>query len=265
MHRLAWVLLACLAGCAREAAVAGTTDHAPPVAVPPARPHRIVVWSTDSMRDAMARLARHYETAVPGAKVEVWCAGGAELLAKRTAGGPCDVLVIGDSSQMSRFAAAAHLAAGSPAELARSRIAIVTAAGNPQRITGLRDLVRPGLRLAFGQRSSSIGRYTRWALSHLLLEAAPAVELPTAAAVLAAVRDGKADAGVVYTTTFADAGAAVARVDVPPDENQPVLYSISVDREAQEPAGAAAFRAVALSDAGQAILRDCGFLPPGAK
>lgn len=258
------LVLLLLAACTpdQSSAVAGAEVHE---AVPPAAAHTVVVWATDSMRRPIEHIARRYEQHAPGAEVELFFAGGAELLDRRNADGVCDVLVIGDSSQMSRFAAALHLASHSPTELARNRIAIVAAAGNPHGLQGLHDLARPGLRLALGKRSSSIGRYSRWALSRIGIEVQAASELPTAAAVLAAVSAGDADAGVVYATTFAAHEAAVARVDVPETDNQPVLYSISVDRLAREPAGAAAFRAFALSPVGQGVLRECGFLPIGAK
>lgn len=262
MGALAALLSLTACGQERSVAAGGHGPEERPAA--PTGPHTVVVWSTASMHRPLEQLARRYEQDVPGGKVELFCAGGGELLSKRIAGGPCDVLVIGDSSQMSRFAAAAHLKIGSPAELARNRIAIAVAAGNPKGITALKDLARPDVRVAFGTRSSSIGRYANWALSRLGIEAARAVEGDTADKVLAAVREGRADAGIVYVTTFAGA-EGVERIDVPENENQPVLYSISVDREAREPAGAEAFHALALSPAGQSILHDCGFLPIGAK
>lgn len=48
-------------------------------------------------------------------------------------------------------------------------------------------------------------------------------------------------------------------------DNTPALYSISVVREAKEPRGAGAFRALALGPIGQQILIDAGFLPVGEK
>jgi molybdate transport system substrate-binding protein len=95
--------------------------------------------------------------------------------------------------------------------------------------------------------------------------AQPAVEANTADAVLAKVAAGEADAGIVYTTSFAGAGAGVQRVDVPESQNTPVLYSITATRQGPEPRGAAAFRALALGPVGQQVLREAGFLPIGAK
>lgn len=261
---LALVLL--LPGGCSPADAGGGSATPRAAATPPARPHTVVVWATESLRLPFERLARRYEQEAPGAVVELHCAGGAELLAQRNAGGRCDVLAIGDSSLMSRFAAAAFLASGTAAELARNRIAIAVAAGNPQRVQGLADLLRPGLKLAFGRRSSSIGRYTRWALSAAGhdVTVSPAVEADTAEQVLAAVQDGRADAGVVYQTTLRGQ-PGVERIDVPAPQNQPVLYSIAVDRQAREPEGAAAFCALACGAAGQALLAEAGFLPIGAK
>lgn len=257
------LLLLAVPACAPQAEPPSPAAQAA-VFAPPPRPHTVVVWATQSLQRPLERLARRYEQEASGSKVELFCAGGAELLRKRGAAGPCDVIAIGDSSLMSRFAAAAYLASSSPAELARNRIAIAVARGNPLGIRDFSGLAGAGVRVALGARSSSIGRYSRWALSNLSIDVKPVLEAETADAVLAAVQSEKADAGIVYLTTFADR-EGVERIDVPEASNQPVLYSISVDREAREPAGAAAFRHLALSPVGQGIFRECGFLPIGAK
>jgi len=265
MRTLVSTLLLVLAACGgRDAPVdAAATDRA--VAEPPAGPHTVVVWATRSLQAPMQQLAKRYEERSPGATVNVFCAGGAELLAKRNTNERCDVIAIGDASLMSRFAASAYLATGTVAELARNRLAIAVPAGNPKQVQSLADFARPDLRIAMGKRSSSIGRWSRWALTHANVEPKPAVECDTADAVATAVQDGKADAGIVYVTTFAGDRAQLARVDVPGAANQPVLYSIAVDSAATEPRGAAAFRAFALSADGQAVFRNCGFRPIGDK
>lgn len=250
-----------VAACGGEVGGRGTVEAA--VVAAPAGPHEIVVFATQSLASPFRRLAEAYERSHPGAKVTLRLDGGAALLAAMIAEERADVVAIGDSSQMSRFAAAALLESGSPTELARSRVAIAVAAGNPLGIAGVPDLGKPGVRLALGKRSSSIGRYGRWLLSHREVATVPAVETDTADLVMGAVAAGKADAGIVYVTTAAPAN--VRLVAVPEVDNQPVLYSISVARTAAEPRGARAFRALALGGEGQAILREEGFLPIGAK
>lgn len=264
---LAAVLLAaaCDGPSAASSASPAAATTETPAAIAPNGPHRIVVLATSSLRGAFQQLAARYEQDHPGASVEVVAAGGAQLLAAMNDGRPADVVAIGDSSLMSRFAASAHLASGSVHELARSRIAIAVPAGNPRGIRELADLVQPGVRVALGKRSSSIGRYGRWALSHQQLECTPTVEGDDADTVLAAVAGGRADAGIVYTTTFRGAAKAVEQVPIAAEHNQPVLYSIGAARLAKEPVGAAAFVAFAMSANGQQILHEAGFLPIGAK
>lgn len=257
------VALLLLVACSGEPAAPAPAAPAPVQA--PAGPHEIVVFATQSLRSPFEALAKRYEQDHPGAKVVLRFDGGNQILDAMNAGEKCDVVAIGDSSQMSKFAAAAHLAAHSPAELARNRIAIAVAKGNPKQVKGLADFGRADLKIALGARSSSIGRHGRWVLSKLKLDPTPACQANTADGVLAKVAGGEADVGIVYVTSFAAEPAQVERIDVPEADNTPVLYSISATREAKEPQGAAAFRALALGPVGQQILHDAGLLPIGAK
>lgn len=265
MIRCALVGLFLLVACGGDAPV-DPVGAAPTASVEaPAGPHELVVCATTSLRHAFEAIAKRYEQDHPGAHVTLRCDGGAQLLAALNAGEKCDVIALADSSVMARVSSAGHTEVGSPTELARNRVAIVVAAGNPKQVKGLADFGREDLRLALGARTSSIGRHSRWVLSRLKLAPKPAVEANTADGVLALVASGDADAGIVYATSFAAAGDAVQRIDVPDDQNTPALYSISTAREAKEPRGAAAFRALALGSAGQQLLRDAGFLPIGSK
>jgi molybdate transport system substrate-binding protein len=244
---------------------AGVAAPAPgqPAAEP--APRDLVVFATASLRRPFEALAQRYQQDHPGARVALRCEGGAQLLEAMYAGEKADVLAIADSSLMARFTSAGITAVGGPTELARSRIAIAVAPGNPKQVKSLADLARADVRLALGRRAASIGRHGRWVLSRQKLEPRPTLEADTAADVLAAVADGAADAGIVYITSFGDAPGRAERVDVPEEQNTPVLYSISVTREARAPQGAAAFVALALGPDGQEILREAGFLPAGAK
>lgn len=258
-----WCLLCGACGDAGGAGAGAVTATAAPPTVASSGAHTIRVFATHSLQQPFEALARRYESDHPGGKVDLVCAGGAALFARISTGEDADVVAIGDSSLMSRFAASVLLAPG-VAELARNRIAIAVAEGNPKGIGKLADLVRPGVRLALGARSSSIGRHGRWVLSRVAPSAEPTVEADTAAGVLAKVAAGVADAGIVYVTTFR-AATGVQAVQVPEAENTPVLYSVAVMRGSKQPAAARAFQELLLGDAGQRALQEGGFLPAGAK
>jgi molybdate transport system substrate-binding protein len=269
MKRIAWlVLVSAIIACSGEKSEspAATTDVAAAAAAP-AGPHQLAVCATASLRRAFEAIAARYEQDHPGASVKLHFDGGTQLLNALNAGEKCDVIALGENSVMARVSSAGHTAAGSPTELARNHVAIAVAAGNPKRVKGLADFARDDLRLALGGRTSSIGRHSRWVLSRLKLRPTRAVEATTADGVLAAIARGEADAGIVYVTTFVglDASSGVESIAIPDADNTAALYSISVAREPAEPAGAAAFRELALGPAGQELLKEAGFLPIGAK
>lgn len=236
-----------------------------PAAAAPSGPHELRVCATMSLKRAFEAIAARYERDHAGASVKLHFDGGAQILDALNAGEKCDVIALAENSVMARVASAGHTASGSPTELARNHIAIAVAPRNPKGVTGLADFARDDLRIALGARTSSIGRHARWVLSRLDIRPKPAAEATTADGVLAQIANGEADAGIVYVTTFVGGAAGAEQVAVPDQQNTPALYSISVAREPAEPAGAEAFRALALGEAGQEMLREAGFLPIGAK
>jgi molybdate transport system substrate-binding protein len=266
LARVVVIALLLLAACGAEEPNNSAAPAPAAEAEAPAGPHRVAVCATASLRRAFEAIAARYERDHPGASVALHFDGGTQLLNALNAGERCDVIALGENSVMARVVSAGHTAVGSPAELARNRVAIVVAAGNPKRVAGLADFGRDDLRLALGARTSSIGRHSRWVLSRLKLAPKPAREAITADGVLASVAAGEADVGIVYVTTFVGgAPPSVESIAVPDAQNTAALYSISVAREPLEPRGAAAFRALALAPAGQQLLHDAGFLPIGAK
>lgn len=265
MTRSMLVVLALLFACGREASQDLSPNATAPSAEAPAGPHTLAVCATASLRRAFEAIAARYEQDHVGATVELHFDGGTQILNALNAGEKCDVIALGDNSVMARVASAGHTAVGSPTELARNRVAIVVAAGNPKQVKGLADFSRDDLRIALGARTSSIGRHSRWVLSRLKLRPTPVSEASTADGVLATIAGGEADVGIVYVTTFVGGAEGVESIAVPGEQNTPALYSISTAREPAEPRGAAAFRELALGPVGQELLREAGFMPIGAK
>ena len=258
-----------IAGCSAQeadpgAATAGAAANLNAAAAPTG-PHQLSVCATMSLRSAFEAIAERYEQEHAGAAVRLHFDGGTQILEALNAGEKCDVIALAENSVMARVASAGHTASGSPTELARNHVAIAVAPGNPKGVRGLADFARDDLRLAIGARTSSIGRHSYWVLSRQGIRPKPAVQAITADGVLAKIASGEADAGIVYATTFVGEPPGAEQILVPDQANTPALYSISVAREPAEPAGAEAFRALALADAGQALLRQAGFLPIGAK
>jgi molybdate transport system substrate-binding protein len=87
---------------------------------------------------------------------------------------------------------------------------------------------------------------------------------PNVKAVVTKVQLGEADAGIAYVTDVtADVAQDISLIEIPDDKNVVAVYPVAVTSEAAEPDIAAAFIDFILSDEGQAILQEHGFLSLG--
>lgn len=225
-----------------------------------AAPHPIVVFAAASLTAPFQALAAAFEQAVPGSAVELHFAGTPSLLVQLREGAPADVFAAADENNMQR-AAAADLLVGAAQVFASNHLAIVVTAGNPQRITGLEDLARDGLRVALCGPEVPAGSYARQALAKAGVEVRSLSDEPSVTALVAKVRLGELDAGIVYATDVTDV-AEVAGVAVPEAFDVRARYPIAVAAAGLQRDGGARFVAFVLSPAGRAILRDFGFGAP---
>jgi molybdate transport system substrate-binding protein len=81
-------------------------------------------------------------------------------------------------------------------------------------------------------------------------------------AVVTKVSLGEADAGIVYVTDVTAGGGKVEGVDIPQDENVLATYPIATVKASKNADKAQAFMDLVLSDQGQQVLKQYGFLPP---
>jgi molybdate transport system substrate-binding protein len=167
----------------------------------------VVVHAADELRATLATLVPRFEQAFPGVRVVVEYGRGAEHAGHILAGAAVDVFVSADAAATTRLTAA-HTR-GDPAVVARNPIVI--AVPGTTAIAGVADL--PGTRLALCVETVPCGRTGRAALDAAAVDVRPASVEPDAAAALARVRDGAADAALVYRTDVAAAGDPLRAVD----------------------------------------------------
>jgi molybdate transport system substrate-binding protein len=183
-------------------------------------------------------------------------AGSPQLVAQVEAGAPVDVIATADPEAMARLVRAGLVDV--PQTFARNRLAIAVEPGNPERITGLADLARPGLKVVLADPAVPAGRYARQALDRAGTAVRPVSLELDVKAVAAKVAAGEADAGIVYAT---DVGGS-ARVDIPDAANVIATYPVAVVRATGDRAGAEAFVLRLLGHAGRAALAKHGFVLP---
>ena len=227
---------------------------------------QLTVFAASSLRDAFQELGQRFLEKNRGVEVSFNFAGSQELRTQLQQGARADVAAFADQPQFQSLVS--EDLAGPPSVFARNTLALIVPRGNPARILELRDLPLAG-RIVVGDPSVPIGSYTLRLLDgasarygagfrQKVEERVSSREL-NVRQVLAKVRLGEADAGIVYRSDALLANAAVDSIPIPADLNLEATYPIAVLRNAPQPRLAEAFVRLVLSVEGRAVLARHGF------
>ena len=171
----------------------------------------VVVHAADELRPTLAKLIPMFEEGFPGIKVAIEYGASAEHVQHIREGAPIDVFVSTDATSTSLVTAG--LSRGEPVVVARNPIVIAVPGAAPQsRIATVLDL--PKARVAMCAETVACGRSGRAALTAASVAVRPVAVEPDAAAALAQVRTGAADAALVHRTDVTAAGDDLRAVDI---------------------------------------------------
>ena len=263
--------LVILIGCASPTPV-------PPTAAPTAPPAAsasgtLTVYAASSLTAAFQELGQQFAAANPNVQVDFNFAGSQDLRIQIEQGAKADVFAAADLKNMDTLNSE-KLVSGTPQVFARNRLVMIVPKPNPAGLTGLKDLVRPGIKLVVADKTVPVGNYTLQMLDKLSADATYGASFKDTVlknvvsqennvkAVLSKVSLGEADAGIVYTTDAQSAAAQVTNIEVPDNFNVIALYPIATVQNAPNASLAQTWIAFVLSDRGQAVLAKYGFVPP---
>ena len=142
-------------------------------------------------------------------------------------------------------------------------MAVLVPTGNPQKITSLDQLARPGWRIVVAAERVPLGAYTRTALRRAGAEDVlrnVVTEEPEASGVVAKVTQGEVDAGIGYISDLAS-----GRVDgfaLAPDIQVDVRYDVALITTSTRRGAATAFVAWLRGPDGHGALTREGFTVP---
>lgn len=211
------------------------------------------VYAAASLREAFTSIVRTFEASHPGVKVRMNFAGSQTLAAQIANGAPADV-----------FASASEKNLKDLVYDPKTRRVFATNRLVVLGVPSLRDLAK-AKRIVLAARAVPAGSYARQALATAsrkygaawlkTVESRVVSEENDVRAVLAKVRLGEADAGIVY--------ASDARGVALPAAFQPrIEYPAVALKDAREPRLAREFLALVLSPAGRRALAARGFGAP---
>lgn len=264
---LAWLGLLPLA-CATAEAPAGPT-------VPTALPRALLVFAASSLTDTFTELGKAFEATHPGVTVTHNFSATSTLRTQLTQGARADLFASADLSNMTQ-AQQAGLITGTPASFATNRLALAVPFAN-NKVATLRDLAKPGMRVALVGASVPIGAYTNQVLDLVskdpaygpafvrALRANVVTEAANVRAATATVAVGETDAAFAYTTDVAGPPVQGLQALLLPEHFRvPVTYPIAMLRGAPQLDLARDYLLFVLSPRGQSILAKWGFKPPPA-
>ncbi|MFJ9854751.1 molybdate ABC transporter substrate-binding protein [Streptomyces sp. NPDC101150] len=251
------VLVPVLAACGGSS---GTSVSPTPSATgsgnPPAA--HLTVLAAASLTDVFKTAGATYEEEHPGTKVAFSFAGSQELAAQVEQGVPADALVTADTRTMDDLKDETN----APVVIAKNRLVIATAPGNPHKIGSLKDLANPKLQVVLAAPEVPVGRYSQQILDRQGITVKPVSQETNVRAVLSKVELGEADAGLVYKTDAAAAKGKVDAVEIPDDQNAIASYPAATLKATKKAASADAFVKWLSSPEAQKILRQAGFQKP---
>ncbi|MEU9203723.1 molybdate ABC transporter substrate-binding protein [Streptomyces sp. NPDC048332] len=221
----------------------------------------VTVFAAASLKESFTALGKEFEEAHPGTKVTFSFGGSDSLAASITGGAPADVFASASPKTM-KIVTDAGDASGAPATFVRNQLEIATLPGNPDKISSLKDLTGPDLKVVLCDKEVPCGAAAQKALDAAGLKLTPVSYEQDVKSALTKVELKEADAAVVYRTDVHAAGDKVEGVDFPESADAVNDYPIVQLKEAQNSEAAKAFIALVRSSAGQKVLTGAGFLKP---
>jgi len=157
-----------------------------------------------------------------------------------------------------------------PRVFATNSLVLIVPRSNPEHVTGLGSLMKPGVKLVLGGEGVPVGDYARTVLGRYCSSTVvPAgAKCPRARVlseeqntngVVSKVALGEADAGLVYATDVEPVAGKVRAISIGRRFQPTVRYELAVLRDAKHADAAEDFVALVTGPRGRAALRAAGF------
>ncbi len=220
----------------------------------------VTVFAAASLKEAFTTLGHRFEQAHPGTHVVLNLGPSSGLATQITQGAPADVFASASAKNMDQVVSAG--AAAAPRTFARNAMEVAVPPSNPARVASVRDLGRPGVKVALCQPQVPCGVTAATVFARAGVQVHPVSQELDVKSVLAKVTLGEVDAGVVYVTDVKAAGRRVTGVPIPGAVNASTSYPIATLSAAPNKQAAQAFTDYVVSGDAAPVLTAAGFGSP---
>jgi molybdate transport system substrate-binding protein len=247
----------------QERLVQTATTLLPQLAQPQDRP-AVHVAAAVSLEEVLGQLLADFTLRQPTIRVRVVFGGSDELADHLLRGSTADLFLTADPRQLDRLEACRLLRPNTRVALAENTLAVIGPADREMRVRKPADLARPEVTgIAFAEPRCPLGQYTRAYLDSrgLYDDLLPRVVwVDNSRAVMAAVRAGRANAGLVYGSDAGRAEGCRLLFRIPAGSTD-IHYQAAILDRGKRSVEAQALLAFLTSPAAARRFRRCGFLP----
>ncbi len=243
----------------------------------------VEVFHADSLAGPMRELKKAFEAKNQGVTVNFTSGVSKQLADRILQGEVCDVFApsspaVADDLMKKKIAGSDRDAATWYVIFSANEMVVITAKGNPLRIRQIADLAKPGVKFIriTGEKDLGTGRTIEFLKRAANLEGKPEIAQKIVDAAIVdpakptsvpdtvnAVREGRANAGVVYYSAAVAARGDIEIVRFPASVNmsEEIRNAATVPATAKNPKEAADFVRFILTAEGQRILMETGQPP----
>ena len=223
----------------------------------------VTVFAATSLTDAFNQIGAAFEKANPGVTVKFNYQGSSSLATSINQGAPADVFASAAPTNMKTVTDAGN-AVGTPKIFASNTGEILVESGNPKKITSVKDLANPAIKVVVCAPEVPCGAVAQEIFKNAGVTVKPVSEETNVGGVVTKVTLGEADAGIVYVTDAKENASKATGVPIPASQNATTEYPIVQVKDAPNAKAADAFISYVLGPDGQKVLASFGFMPPGA-
>ena len=238
-------------------------------------PKSLRIFAASSLSGVMREMEAAYESQHPGINLEFSFAGSNQLRTQLEQGARADVYLSADRRNMDAAASSKVVTPDTIETIAYNRLAVILPRENRQKLSGLADLARPGLKIVMADKAVPAGSYAL----KMLEQARTATDLgeifvkgveanivsheENVAGVVTKVALGEADAGFAYASDAAGPNKEKLTVLAIPDALSPrAEYVGAVVATSTQMEEARGFLMFVVSERGGEIVVNSGFGSP---
>ena len=211
-------------------------------------------------------LISEFNKKYPNIKVNAKYGGSGELFASLETQKTGDVFLPADYKYMEDAMNNGYIENNTVKNITKNLPVIIVAKGNPKNISSLKDLAKPGVKVAIGEANGpAIGKTTAKILDKNNLtdgvEKNVVVKSTTVNQLLTYLITGQCDATIIWQdmTVWEEGNGKIEVIEIPPDQNIESTVPVAITSFAKDSDAASKFLEFISSDEGKNIWKKWGF------